>query len=469
MNALDEEVGRPFERGEREQNDRASSVAWVALATATTVAVSLGALFELQVPGSNGPSYWRWSFLAREPTRFAAVVLPAIGLAVVAWRARRRPRGHARALIGLTLAFLWLELGMVGLDDHQYDLRRVARIVASPTATSYWTAALDLLATHRTGWLEHWHAWMPTWPLHARNKPPLPVLFYAAMHALADREGALIGGLLILLTTTCVLPVTYRVALRLGLTPSAALRSAGVAGLCPTLSLIAPEFDQIYPLITLVAIAAWWDALRRGSALGACSTGLALFVATSFAFHLAVLGLPLAVLAVLEVRDRRAVRGVARLAAIALGTFLLAHLILRMATRYDVIAVFREALADRRTMSAYAESVGSASRLFDLTDFALGLGWPTAIVALGALTENGAGDRSARHLAIAGWTTVLALAMLRLLPTETARTWAFLMPLFFPAAGAWLDRRTPLQRRLFVVAAGAILIATARNLVFVAV
>jgi hypothetical protein len=160
---------------------------------------------------------------------------------------------------------------------------------------------------------------------------------------------------------------------------------------------------------------------------------------------------------------------VARLAAIALGTFLLAHLILRMATRYDVIAVFREALADRRTMSAYAESVGSASRLFDLTDFALGLGWPTAIVALGALTENAPGDRSARHLAIAGWTTVLALAMLRLLPTETARTWAFLMPLFFPATGAWLDRRTPLQRRLFVVAAGAILIATARNLVFVAV
>jgi hypothetical protein len=437
---------------------------------AVGVAVAMAYAFEHQIAGSNGPSYWQWPFRRLPGWQLAAAMGPALAIGIAARAMHARPSWRPSAPWVLALAFLWLELGIAGAGDVEYDLRRIERIVLSHNATSYWTAAVDLVRDWDAPWLSEWPQRMAEWPLHARNKPPGPVLFYVAMHSLASDRGAFLGGLAIELLAALVVPASYALSRTLGGSPRAALETASLAALSPALSLVAPEFDQLYPLLTIAAAGTWVHALQRGSIPAAALTGLAMFVATFAAFHLAALGLPLAVLAVISARRDGHPRRIAALAAIALATFLAAHALVRAVWSYDALAVLRQALDDMRTMSAYGERVGSESRLFDLTDFALGLGWPTFVAAIAAVfLVRSPASANARALAIAGIALLLALAGGRLLPSETARTWMFVGPLLLPLAGAHLASSSALQRRAILVAALVFLGFTARNLVFIAV
>ncbi len=110
--------------------------------------------------------------------------------------------------------------------------------------------------------------------------------------------------------------------------------------------------------------------------------------------------------------------------------------------------------------------IGPESRFYDVTDFAFGLGWPCLVAAIAgmlALRRHG----WARRVAFTGVALVATLALGRLLPTETARTWIFLGPLLTPVAGAWISRGSLDERILYFVAAACAIAATAHRVAFV--
>lgn len=438
----------------------------VVVVTTLAVAGWLASALEAHVPEAAGPEYWRWPFRTLGWSALRWAFLPVLALAALAHRARGARTGAALALI--TVAFVWVELAIAGATDGDYSLRRLERIVASSQATSYWTAAQTLLRDPAEAWLGEWASRMRDWPLHARNKPPGPVLVYVVMHALAEDRGAFLGAIVVAALAACCIPAAYAFARSLGGTRDAALETALVAALAPGLALITPELDQLYPMFTIAAAASWTCALRRGSPVAAMLTGVAMAAATFFAFHLAALGLPLAALGAARAVRTRRVAPVVGLAVVAVVTFVVVHAAVRIRTGYDALAVLEQGLADRATMSAYHARVGPESRLYDLTDFALGLGWPTAIVVLAAITHTRV-PRETRAVATSGLLLAGTLAALRLLPTETARTWMFLQPLLWPAAGAYLARASAAERLVVRGMALVLLVAIARNLVFIAV
>lgn len=418
------------------------------------------------MPEASGPEYWRWGFRALPWARIAWALVPGLALAALAWRAHRKPQHAPMAPWLLAAGFLWAELAIAGATESGFSLRRIERIVSSPVATSYWNAALELVQRQHEGWLEDWAIYMEGWPLHARNKPPGPVLFYVVMHVLAEERGTFLGALVVMSLAATVVPATYALARSLGGSPDAGLFAACCAAIAAGPTLICPELDQIYPLLTIGMVGAWAEALRRRSAIAAALTGALMFVATCFAFHLVALGLPLVVLALLHVRRERSVMATLVLASVALSVFSSAHAVLALGWGYDVLAVLGQALDDMRSMSAYHARVGPESRVFDVVDFALGLGWPSLIAAIALLVHPRA-PLQLRDVALGGAVLVVTLAGLRLLPTETARTWMFVQPFFHVGAGAYLASVGRTERAWTLGLGLAILAITARNLVFV--
>lgn len=438
--------------------------ATVAAAIAVVVALIASVLISQHVDGINGPAYWRWTWV----TIYPGLIPRAFSLFLVFFVAARvlharSAKWQSTSIVLLTLGMFVLQLSLSVAQSQDMSLDRIGRLVTTSYITSYWNVA-DRFRIDEFP-MATWHEHMLEFPLHARNKPPGSSLFYLFFVRFWSGGNPIAGGIAVGAWTSLLVPAMHRLVLVLRGTRQQAFETACVVVMMPSLALIFPVFDQTYPVLTAVMLVTWFLALRDHPAWGLL-TGLTMGLGLFFVFHLAVLGLPLAVITVLELRDAgwKNMRRHLVAVACALVGMLVFQGGIAWATGYDPIATYHVAAEEVRASSAYRAENYPGSILFDITDFTFGFGWAYALMALGGI--DGDGNKGLRNVGIGGLTLLLTMAVFRLLPTETARTWVFLGPMFAPAVGVMLCRMAPSTRWVLHGAAAVLLCVIASNIVF---
>lgn len=420
--------------------------------------------------GMNGPSYWKWPWQRLAPSRvYPTLAFAATPLFLALWWFHRRPRRPIVPLVLAMISMFLLQLGGIAVLSEPMSLDKVARFVKSPRITSYFTDANKY--SDLETWLANYPQRMAHFRMHSRNKPPGPILFYVPFLGLAvDRDSAAHwGGIAIGLLATLAIPATFVMARALGASVEAAVYGALLFALLPGPLYFFPEFDQVYAPLVAVMIASWLLVLERSSWLAALAFGLCLTVVTLFSYGLLVIGLFLALTTVTflcsnPTKDFRSVvaRSVAAL-AVPFGFYGLGWTF----WSYDPIATFRAALAEQEQLLGRIPRPYPETILFDLTDFALGVGYLGVLLAGYSLLRRSS-DTTKRYR----W--ILLLVVIQLVvtavgaftPGETARLWIFIMPLVMFGAGTELEKWQPRHR--VVAFACALLIASVirQNLIF---
>ncbi|HET6337301.1 MAG TPA: hypothetical protein VFG30_28955 [Polyangiales bacterium] len=425
------------------------------------------ALF-LELPGVNGTSYWHWPWRSLDVVNTLAVFTgPLLMIGALAWLWSRTPPPSAsdvRALAGglfvCEVLLQWARLraepgGWAWLDE----------LVQSRDVTSYYTDALriddvgNFLRDFSWKRLEH----------HSSTHPPGPVLFYWLLLQLfepgfaARAGGALIG----VLASTGVI-VAYWFA---GLWTPDPLRRLGACfayALMPSLLVVLPSFDQIYPIFTMLGLLVWNKAFDKPAA--AILLGLIAFVATNVAYQFVLLGVPFGLYALAVLRSRgwdfEVRRAMVRAAVIALGVWLGANIVLSLLTPFHPLDSFVAAIGRQARYAAFLQRPYGLSTLYDPFDFFLGGG----ILVLPLLVIHFAREDSRETvITFACLLSILIIDLTGLIRCEAARVWLFLQPLAIVPAGLTLSRFRPPARGLVLGLSALILVAIVCKLIFLRV
>lgn len=241
-------------------------------------------------PALRGPapetSEWYWPYRLRPIGRWWAVLVPAVGLAAAGWWWLGAPAGRRRTALGLALLaglHLALQAGAVYADRGAVSAELVDRTLAPVTSGYFWTAAHidDFNAT-----LRDYPAQMPRFASeHARTHPPGLVWGPWATMAwwdgrasaetvaasvyplrctdlwLLDRPPSVAAALLVwsvlpLLAAAATVPLAYWAARRVApfADPFAARVAAVLTAAIPSLALFAPQSDQFFAPLMLLAL-----------------------------------------------------------------------------------------------------------------------------------------------------------------------------------------------------------------------
>lgn len=410
------------------------------------VGVTLGTLVILHTRGLNGPWYWRWRWQRIDAFRlYPAMLLAAAPFFLGQWvHARRRRTAAGLALV--MLSTFGLELASIGMQMDPFNLDRIAWVIENPFATSYFLDACELVAADPHA---SFRTWMATYPqliadfhLHTRFKPPGLLLYHVAFVELlgANRVAALVAGLVLGVLATGSVAATYLLLRQLCGDAEAAFCGASFFALCPSLVLFFPQFDQLYPIVACAMIGLWAVALARGSDRYAVGFGLVLALALFLSYIFLVLGVFLGGLALLRVADRgrRGLAGAARRGAVALTTVATAYALFWWASGFDPIATYRAAARLQVEGQQLLNRPYPLHVVFDILDFALGSGWISYLLV--AYFLLGRPDPSPlaptrRRLVLLGFLQVLVVAVLGLLPGESARLWMLMYPLLMIPIG----------------------------------
>lgn len=439
-------------------------------AAVLALAMAAGVALSLHWNPLAGPWYWDWPWRRIDTGR----ILPAMTLASVPffaaqWLVARDRLGRVPALAFLALSTFLLQIVAIAIQGPGFELGRIVYAVKHPVITSYFTDATELGSVLEA--LRNYPERMAGFHLHSINKPPGPVLYYAGwLDLFAPRAAARAGGLVIGLLAAASVPATYGAVRRLGAGREAAFCAASYMALCPGLILFFPEFDQAWPLLTCGLVASWSLALERGGPAWAVCFGTLVALAAFVSFGLLVLGLFIAGQGMVYAL-RRPDGGWRRLGASAgwaFGTLALLYIALYLGTGYDPWATFRAALENQALHSATLGRPWPATVLFDLTDFAMGTGWMSFLLVAFWLARRW----NERPVLYSDWMVrlalgqVLVIAVAGLIPVETARVWAFLLPLFVLPVGLELAHWSPAARGSVYVALWGLMVLVGQNLVF---
>jgi hypothetical protein len=392
----------------------------------------------------SGPWYWRWPWRDLGILRTAALL--ALPLLPAALALREAERNDPRRDVRIPLALLMgtnFGLQLLGLFCHPAGMDRLARIVTSPVVTSYFTDAGkigDLIP-----WMENYHT--AALELHSSTHPPGPILYYFFwLKLLGPDLGARVGGIAIGLLATLGIPVLYAFAGLWSPERRPRLLACGLYALLPAHLVFFPEFDQVYPIFSMLLITSWVGALR-GSRRHGLFLAIVLFGGTFFAFNLLATGAFLALygLAFLA-RDRwsaPAFASLGRTSAVALGGAAACYALLWAATGYNPVLSFLHALRVQGELSTRVDRPWVPCALFDPYDFFLGGGMmvvPLLLLFLDRSFEEFEGRREDLVLSLLALGTVLVVDASGLLRAETARVWLFLQPLVLVPAARELER-----------------------------
>jgi hypothetical protein len=179
----------------------------------------------LRAPYANG-AIWAWPW--RDPPLLSIYAYCLLPLPLLLWSLRESERGGGRPYPILSAwMLLSLALQILALFGEEHSLDKLARIVMSPDATSYFTDAAAITAW--PAWLAEFHA--QQLHLHANTHPPGPTLYYYALiTALGADRAAMAGGLLLGLLTSAGVFVMYHFAAlwelirERGFSPAASMR-----------------------------------------------------------------------------------------------------------------------------------------------------------------------------------------------------------------------------------------------------
>jgi hypothetical protein len=454
-----------------------SRAVYLKLAAVAALTIVLAVLILKQVTGINGPDYWRWKWrVHRGLIPYLLLLAAIIPLLVAQWRFVPKPGSALPRIILLMATVLAFEITDRGLDMVPFDLTRLVSITEESGSTGYFTEAENFLASGQSTrqFLGDYARLMPTFSMHACNKPPGSILFYVPFLRLTHTEdaAAMWGALTIGLLATLGVPATYLFIRELTGDRAAAFHGATFFSLCPGLLLFIPEFDQIYPVFSCALLILWGKSLQTGNAWWAVALGLA-FAAICFqAFTLLVLGvfvLGYALLTIYQI-GKPALTTILRQSAIAAVTVFVSYGLLWLWSGYNPVEVFVVAIANQAKQQPATGRFWPRTIPFDLTDFALGMGWVCALIALfhllAILRQRSWRTRPAQ-LAILCLIQPIAVALTGLLPGETARTYAFMFPLIMLPLGLELTH-WPTGPRLAALMCLWILAAIlSQNMVFV--
>jgi len=408
----------------------------IVVAVATLV---LAILVLRHTPGLNGPWYWQWPW--RQTTGIAPYFFLVVGAIPLALAEIFFDGGGAKALPGLLLMMAGvfaMEMTLRLAESPSQPYVRVISIIEDTGANGYFRHAEALVNSHRDirQWLGNFPHEMAGYSLHARNKPPGSILFYVPFFYLTQTEdaAALAAGLTIAFLAALSVPATWWFIRELTGDATAAYRGAAFMSLCPGLILFFPEFDQFYPVYTVVLLLLWIRSLKSEKLVWPILLGLFFSLVCFQTFNLVVLGVFVVGYALMTRRLKLA----ARQAAIAAVVVVIAYGLFWLWTGYNPIRTLLTGVALHNQDMPATHRVWPETVPFDLTDFALGTGWISIVLVVFYFLNV----RDRRH-----WPMVLlcllqpvAVALAGVLQAETARVWIFMFPLLMVPVGLELGR-----------------------------
>ena len=252
------------------------------------------------------------------------------------------------------------------------------------------------------------------------------------------------------------------------MTSRASFYAAAWVILTPSAVMFLPSLDAMYMLATCAFVGCWAHALRSNRFKWSIAFGVALFVATFMAYNMLILGafiIAYAFAAADVPKNRRPMRFVRHALVVALTTVVL-YAILNATTGFNPIATFLAAYHDQSSKPAEFNRAYRWTILFDQTDFALGCGW-LAVVLVVCFFLRKRGEAAAapgRRYAYVAVGQIALAGFSGFLPGETARVWAFLVPLLMPMVGAELSQWTKKQRAWAFLVAWIILMLLIQHL-----
>jgi len=426
----------------------------------------LAVLIGAHVDGINGPSYWRWPWRVRRGFS-PYLLLLAISLPLLVAQVRFSSQ---RAFLGILLMMgtsLGLEIANRALDLQGFDLTRIATIIEEPGSIGYFTHAQELVA--RGGglrqFLHDYESLMPSFTLHARNKPPGSILFYVPflLCAPSENSAALSAGLCIALLATLSVPSTWWLVKELTRNRDAAFQAAGLMALCPGLVLFLPEFDQFYPVYSCALIVLWARALKTGRIGFAIGFGLVFAFVCFQTFNFLVLGVFLAGYAVWFFSPAVVVRQ----AAAVFATIAIVYGILWLWCDYNPISTLLTGVHLHNQDMPATHRTWPLTVPFDLMDFALGMGWVCVVLAIYALPNRKAQGTSSLGFLLLCFAQPVAVAISGVLAGETARVWIFMFPLLLIPAGLEISSWTRGPRLTALACLWLLTALLSQNMVFV--
>lgn len=435
--------------------------------------LTLSALVLLHVPYLNGADHWQWEWRRVPAVRWYSVMLlcavPVAGAVLL----RRYRKSLLISLLLLMLGSLTMKLGSAAALSPPLGAEHIEQIVRSREATSYFIDAAAL--SNYPGWFAAYDEVLPNTGLHTRSKPPGPLLYWTIfVQALGYNERAAIaGGVLLAVLATLSVPATWWVVRLLSGDGDAGFIAAVLLALCPGCVLFFPMFDPIYIVLSCAMIGVWHLTVTRDTYILAGAFGTVLFTVTMIAYPLLALGLFMLLFGLLGPPRAfsRNLLVTVRQGAIALVVVTFAYLTLWFFTSYDPIATFDAAWHNQHRFLAQHESerVWPATILWDLADFALGAAWLPAIVAVMYLFRTMRTDdpaRGQRALVTLCLLQPLVVALTGLVQSETARVWAFMLPLLLLPAALELRRWSVRERLTFYACMLVLLLVVGQNMTF---
>jgi len=448
------EIGEaPAGNASREQPNALASdrlaLKWEAAAVlAVGIVFFLGVAFEVSpLNGSVDLTSWKWPWrndieLLRS---IAFLFVPFLMIEIVLRKAEERaPTRPWMSIAVLTGANFLLQIMAMFAEPDGFGLLR--RIVESPLATSYYSDATRIAAV--ATWLRNFdHA---TLAFHSATHPPGPVLFYYLFFRLFGAPlAAVIGGCTVGLLGSLGVAVAYAFAGLWTGDEREKLTVCALYALLPAITVFFPEFDQAYPILSMLLIFYWCRSLESGRAglRAAVGFGCVLLVTLFFAYNLLAVGVFLAAYAVHWLRKKAWSRAsaitVLQSAGAACGICAAGYALLWLGAGYHPAGAFRRALAAQRLNAAMWDRSYVASIFCDPYDFLLGAGFLSLPLIVfyfyrGARKLGAAGEGFT--LSVIGLFTILIVDLSGVLRGEASRVWLFLQPLLIVPAALELAR-----------------------------
>jgi hypothetical protein len=214
--------------------------------------------------------------------------------------------------------------------------------------------------------------------------------------------------------------------------------ACAVYALTPSLTVFFPEFDQAYPLFTMLLLLLWVDSLAipRRSRRSAMLFGAVLSLALFFAYNLLSIGAFPAYFGLYWLWRKRGRRvawlTLLRTCGIAAGVSVWLYVSLWRLTGYNPAATLDRALRSQAIAASFLDRHYFTSVLMDPVDFFRGAGMVAApILAIWLLrpARGSAAGRRATAMTLLALATILSVDVSGVLPGETVRLWLFLQPL----------------------------------------
>jgi len=402
---------------------------------------------------------WTWQWIASK-TVYPIVLPLAIPFFIGQMLYSRRPSRLRTALIAIMVSKFALMLGAAAVQKNPPSLTRISDVIQSRWTTGYFEEATALKHRGITAGqlLTRYPTLLGNFYLHARQKPPGPMLFEIAMNRLfgSGEAGAMASGLLIGVVATLAVPAVYAFIAFFTGNRDAAFLGAGYFALCPSPILFFPQFDQCYPIFTVCITVLWAMSLKNDDARFSAALGFvyALTSLTTWAPGVLVIFLAGAALLKYMTDPQCGFARIFRHFAISLATFAAFHLAFWALTGFNLIATFRACVQQEHLIASILTGVyhyrphhlpGTIPA--DLYNFALGSGWISfLLVGFYFARDAKKGVTSDKCVALICVAQFIIVAVCGLLPTETARIWIFMFPMLMLPIGLELAKWRPWER-----------------------